>query len=335
MHLLIPYAASAAPACRAALPDLRLPHLTHLLAHLSLTHTDLDPPDDTPPLALPHERALARALGLPGDAAEHDGLTPWAAHHVTQHGLSAATDEPAAPAADAAWAWFTPCHWQVGMDRVVMPDPAHLALTEAESRTLLAAMRPYFAEDGITLHWAEPHRWLACGEIFRHLPCASIDRVVGHNVHEWLPATPSTRLLRRLQSEMQMLLYTHPVNDARSERRQWTVNAFWISGAGAWPAAGTSSATASTSPATPPLMPTALRVPALQGDAASWAAAWAQIDASECAALRAELERGQPVSLTLCSERSAHTFELRPRSLWSRLSTLGRTPAIATVLESL
>ena len=32
-----------------------------------------------------------------------------------------------------------------------------------------------------------------------------------------------------------------------------------------------------------------MRVPALQGDAASWAAAWTQIDTSDCAALRAEL----------------------------------------------
>jgi hypothetical protein len=343
MHLLIPYAACATPACRAALPSLRLPNLSYLLTRLSQVHADPDPPDTLAPMAMPHERALARVLGLPGDTAAHCGHTPWAAYdlhelHQLHHLHQTAAGQAATAAPATAWAWLTPCHWQVGMDSVVMPDPAALALTEAESRALLTAMAPYFAEDGITLHWAAPDRWLASGTALHELACASVDRVIGQNVLPWLPVGAQAKLLRRLQSEMQMLLYTHPVNDARSERRQWTVNAFWISGAGALPPTHANAAPAATpcaTPATPPLMPTTLRAPALQGDAVSWAAAWAQIDASDCAALRAELERGQPVNLTLCSERNALTFAPRPRSLWQRLGTLGRTPAIATLLESL
>jgi hypothetical protein len=34
--------------------------------------------------------------------------------------------------------------------------------------------------------------------------------------------------LQRLQSEMQMLLYNHPVNNARDARRQISVNSFWL-----------------------------------------------------------------------------------------------------------
>jgi hypothetical protein len=97
-------------------------------------------------------------------------------------------------------------------------DPAALGLQEAESRTLLAAMQPYFDDDGITLHHVPalgPERWLAEGELFRSLPTASLDRVLGRNVDPWLPkqdkedAKGTARKMKLLQNEMQMLLYTH------------------------------------------------------------------------------------------------------------------------------
>ena len=71
-HLLIAYAASRAPGAPEALQGLRLPNLEKLLARLqpgALVAVDAESPD------MPHERALAAALGLrtaPGHA-------PWAA----------------------------------------------------------------------------------------------------------------------------------------------------------------------------------------------------------------------------------------------------------------
>ncbi|MGC3987058.1 MAG: hypothetical protein QM777_21250 [Pseudorhodoferax sp.] len=98
----------------------------------------------------------------------------------------------------------------------------------------MASMAPYLAEDGIVVDRWQDGRWLAHGAPFAGLATASPERVLGEeNLNAWLPASP---LLRRLQNEMQMLLYTHPVNDAREARRQVTVNALWISGCGSWPA---------------------------------------------------------------------------------------------------
>jgi hypothetical protein len=36
--------------------------------------------------------------------------------------------------------------------------------------------------------------------------------------------------MKLLQNEMQMLLYTHALNDERAARRQLPVNSFWLSG---------------------------------------------------------------------------------------------------------
>jgi hypothetical protein len=157
---------------------------------------------------LPHERLHAQALGWPAAA---DTL-PWAAWHRAQQGL--ASPEPQA--------WMTPCHWQIGMDQVVMADPEHLRLSDDESQQLLRAMQPFLLEDGLQVSWHSALLWHVQGDLLADLPTASLDRVIGQNVQHWMPEHPAARPLQRLQSEMQMLLYNHPVNDARDARRQHT-----------------------------------------------------------------------------------------------------------------
>ena len=75
-HLLIPGAASASEGCQQALQNLALPHLDRLLARLSPHPAGSDSGEETS-FTPPHERALARALGLPAE----DGRIPWAAWH--------------------------------------------------------------------------------------------------------------------------------------------------------------------------------------------------------------------------------------------------------------
>ncbi len=284
-HLLIPFASSPDPACREALRGLALPRLEQLLARLAPGAPDAGPETSLSP---PHERVLARAAGL----APADGLIPWAAWQVQQAG---------GEAAGAAWARITPCHWRVGSDHVAMEDPAALALGEDESRALLATVRPFFEEDGLALEYSAPTLWLARGETFRDFPAASLDRVIGRKVDDWLPRFAGAGPVRRLQQEVQMLLYTNAVTDARQQRGLAPVNSFWVSGTGALPADWTATAPA-------PQVAAALRGPALAADWAAWAAAWRQIDAGACAALLQSLSAGRSVTLTLAGERGARSW---------------------------
>ena len=305
MHLLIPFAACSADACQQALQTLPLPNLSALLQRL--TPTQRDAGDDFT-LSLPHERALARELGLPAG----NGLTPWAARDVRKNGGQRST---------AAWAFITPCHWRLATDHFLMDDPDLLQIEEQESKELMGAMAGFFLEDGITLHYASPTCWRAEGEVFRGLPSASLDRVRGRSLDIWMPEGGQGRPLRRLQSEMQMLLYTHPVNDAREARGLAPVNAFWVSGTGAWP----ESARSGMFPADLH-MPQHLSPAALRADWPAWANAWQQLDATACADLLAHLQQHGQGTLTLCGERSAQRFEAKPRGLAAKFTSLfGRT----------
>jgi hypothetical protein len=193
---------------------------------------------------------------------------------------------------------------------------------------LLDALAPYCTEDGITLRYESATRWHASGEPLRGIACASLDRVSGRPVGGWMPPSPAnpagSQLLKRLQSEAQMLFYTHPVHDARTARGLLPVNGFWISGAGALDVP---------TPSRPaPTLPDTLRQAALRADWSAWQSAWAALDASEIKTLLDAARRGEPVTLTLCGERSAQTWVNAPRGPGARIGRLfkhllGREPA--------
>lgn len=299
--LLIPYAASTAEGCQQALQGLALPHLDRLLARLSPHTAQTDTGEETS-FTPPHERALARALGLPFD----DGRIPWAAWHRHQQGQ---------PAHGQAWAFITPCQWHVSTDHITLRDPDSLGLDEAASRVLLAIVAPWFAEDGIALHYDQPTRWLASGALFDGLATASLERVLLRDVRPWMPeprAAQAARTLHRLHSEMQMLLYTHAFNDERAARGLPVVNSFWVHGTGPLP-------TPAPTPTTVPTVPTTLRDAALREDWRTWATAWAALDSGPVADLLRQSESGAPVQLTLCGERNAQGFHSAPRGLAQRI----------------
>lgn len=308
MHLLIPFAHCSSEGCDMALRTLKLPQLQKLLSSLAAQGAEQSEPLS---LSAPHERALARALALP----LADGMIPWAALQARQ-----------TLAAGGAWGFITPCHWKIGSQHVVMSGSALTDFSEQDARALLGAMQPYFAEDGISLHYQQPTRWLAQSELFDGLATASLDRASGHDVSNWLPTDSRAAQLRRLQSEMQMLLYNHPVNESRSERGLPVVNSFWLSGTGAL-APGLSPAADAA-----PQVTDSLREAALNEDWSAWAQAWEQLDTTECAALLQALQRGQAVQLTLCGELATQTFVSGASNFKLSLMNLFNKPTVARFL---
>jgi len=313
MPTLIPYAKPAGPHCLQALPELRLPNLSSLLHLLTAGTRQTCEEDSLTPL---FERLHAQALGL----TDADGLLPWAALDAAQLQLPAAPD-------GHGWAWLTPCHWQVNSDHVRMAHLADLHTSDAELHTLLDAMRGFFAEDGITVHALQGGHWLASGAAFYNLPTASLSRAAGGAVDHWMPRQEQARPLRRLQNEMQMLLYSHPVNDARSAAGQLTINSFWVSGTG-------SAGATAPAPAHSTTLINALQEAALRDDAAAWTQAWQALDAGPIAELLHEARVDSPVALTLCADNSARTFSLQAQGLWSRMRhRFASTDAIAVLQD--
>jgi hypothetical protein len=219
----------------------------------------------------------------------------------------------------------TPCHWSVGIDNIRMENPSDLQLTDSESRELLAAVLPYFTEDGIALAYQSTTAWHASSPLFNNLALASVDRAIGRNVDVWQPPAEQSKSIRRLQNEMQMLLYTHPSNEAREARGLPTVNSFWLSRQAASPVDANV------------IIDSSLREPALQSDWQSWINGWQAIDKKLAQTTSSASQSGQALQITLCGERhSVRLAEPPSRTLMQKAKRLFQpSPSVQTILESL
>lgn len=306
MHLLIPFAAPGSEAGRQTLRSLELPNLAALATRL-----DAGARDDGDELSFspPHERALARAIGLAGP----DGGLPWAAHRMPADGR-----DPA----DLAWGLLTPCHWHLGSDQITLADPDDLKLDEASSRALLHAVHDLFDSEGFVLVYGAALRWYLAHESLAGRRSASLDRAIGRSVDRWMTPGDDARRLRRLQNEVQMRLFEHPLNVEREALGLLPVNSVWLSGCGI--NQGTK---------VPPdlVVDDRLRRPALAEDWGAWRAAWQDLDAGPVAALAHMAE----ATLTLCGERSAMCHRVGPATAWRRLTARWRGADAPKLLESL
>ena len=298
-HLLIPFAAVSSDAAAKHHLHLKLPNLRELLAQLTLVESDIGKDESFSP---PHERALAKVQGLP----VADGSIPWAAQEAAKLGLKAANS--------TVWGWVALCNNFVGTGSLTLEDPALLQVTQAESRQLFNDMQPYFYEDGLALHHVAASQWLVSGELLRNVRTASLDRVIGKDLSAWQPDLGESAKLRRLQNEMQMILYTHTVNDARNQNKSSPINSIWFHGTGEL-----ASLKPQVSTNINVNIPRSLADAALREDWPVWVKAWEQLDATLCADLLKHAQAGEPVTLTLCGERSALTYESRSKSALDRL----------------
>ena len=308
MHLILPFAAALSLQRPAALPGFLWPGLQ---ASLRGMHEVARDEGNELSLSTPHERALARALGWSVDVS-HDGLLPWAARSAAQDGIGVAS---------AAWGLISPAHWHLGTEQLSLGDPAALMLDEAGSHALLLAVSDTFTSLGFALHYGAPTRWYLSHPSLAEMPCASLDRVIGRNVDRWLTSNVNLRLLRRLQSEVQMLLHGHPINALRQSRGLMPVNSFWLSGCGVFQSVA----------GPEPTVDDRLRGAALADDGAAWAQAWAVIDSE----LLARVKSAPWQRITLCGESSSVTYEMTQTTIWQQLQARWRPVEVATLLEHL
>ncbi len=137
---------------------------------------------------------------------------------------------PAPP--EGTWGCATPVHLLTAIDHLQLA-PGRLVIGEAESARLVGDINRHLEGSGFRLHesGAGGDWQLECAQ---PLECACVepDDASGRNLRDLMPAGRDGARVRSLLNEIQMLLHEHPVNAARSERRQPAINSVWLWGIG-------------------------------------------------------------------------------------------------------
>ena len=137
-----------------------------------------------------------------------------------------------AAAGPGSWCIAQPVHLAAGLDHLRLAPLAQAVPTEDEARELGARVGSHFGTDELTVAAFVQGAWVL--RLTQSIDCSTQppDAVVGHNVHDFMPAGRDGARIRSLMNEIQMLLHEHPVNQRRDSARQLPVNGWWLWGFG-------------------------------------------------------------------------------------------------------
>lgn len=136
------------------------------------------------------------------------------------------------------WLCADPVHLRLMQERIVLADSRQFGIELDEAQTLASALNEHLG-DVCHFHVGAADRWyLQVKETALQivLDTPPLSAATGRNVERLLPETLEARPLRKLHTEAQMLLHTHPVNTAREAAGRMPINSLWFWGAGVLPA---------------------------------------------------------------------------------------------------
>ncbi len=204
--------------------------------HLHLVVPDLFPPKELPPAIYAGlgvgalERVMARAEPQPPVA---ESLEEWlcAMFGVPNGEIAPVTlrAEGLTPG-EAYWLRADPVHLEVRHDGTVLLPTAQMSADE--TRGLCASLNAHFSADGLELVAPHPERWYLRLPQAPAITTQPLSQVVGRNIGGSLPDGRDALRWHGMLNEMQMLLYSHPVNEAREARGELRVNSLWLWGGG-------------------------------------------------------------------------------------------------------
>jgi len=211
-----------APALTLAVADrsARWPALAGLAGRGSLTCAQREALEVRAPLSS-WQSALLDALGL-GQARMRypSAAVTW-------------TGEAGEPAR-GFWMHAEPMHFAAGMQSLsalALRGERRVAL--AERAMLVPTLAAHLREAGFELSSTRDGDWLVRSERPLDVATATPEAAVANPLEQVMPSGPDAPELRKLMTELQMLLYEHPVSLERQRRGLPEVNAIWLHGEGA------------------------------------------------------------------------------------------------------
>lgn len=152
------------------------------------------------PADLPVARALARADGLAAD--------------------------------DGHWLCADPVHLRVEQDYLLLADARMFALNQAEADALVASLNSHFGQDGLCFYAPTPNRWYLRLDAASAAEFTPLAEAAAQNIDFHLPRGERASYWRHMLNELQMLLFNHPVNEAREQAGAPVINSVWPWGQG-------------------------------------------------------------------------------------------------------
>lgn len=137
------------------------------------------------------------------------------------------------------WLFATPVHLILGQDSFVLSDPTNLTVSDEEADAMIASLNIHFSHPDFYLKGFKLYRsgttWFLGLDTDPQIATSNISALINKDISPYLPKGSGALAWANWQNELQMLLFSHPVNIAREARGELPINSLWCYGLAASP----------------------------------------------------------------------------------------------------
>jgi hypothetical protein len=134
-------------------------------------------------------------------------------------------------AGTAYWMHASPVHLVLQRDTFSLAGPVPLALTAQEVEALTNTLNHHFMADEMVFFWHE-QQWFLRLNAHPNIETSAPDLAIHKDIAAFAPTGAGAMAWAAKSNEIQMLLFEHPVNQAREAARLPVINSIWCYGGG-------------------------------------------------------------------------------------------------------
>jgi hypothetical protein len=127
------------------------------------------------------------------------------------------------------WLFAAPVHMQLGQESYFLTSPAPILVSDEEAKSIVLSLNRHFSELGYHFY-LQNDVWFLGMDSDPKIITTPIEKVINHDVGPYLPIGEGRLAWASFQNEIQMLLFTHPVNEMRERGGLPTINSIWFYG---------------------------------------------------------------------------------------------------------
>lgn len=129
----------------------------------------------------------------------------------------------------AFWMFAHPVYLALARDYFVLPEPAPLLVSSDDAHAMIESLNQHFSTQGMHFY-AQGERWFLGLDFDPAVSTTWLKAALNQDVTPYLPQGAGALAWATLTNEIQMLLFSHPVNAAREARGELPINSLWFDG---------------------------------------------------------------------------------------------------------
>jgi len=127
------------------------------------------------------------------------------------------------------WFLLNPVHLHIARNHLVLTDYRRLNLSEPDAHLLFVKAKSLCDEAGVELVFGSATTWFLRADDWADFVTSSPDAACGHNIEIWSAKGSKELAWRKLQNEIQMEWFAHPIQQQREARGEKGINGLWLS----------------------------------------------------------------------------------------------------------